>query len=92
MVNLNIGYQVIKGLYASIGGKYVSNRYDIGGYMAKDQELEEYFIANAYAEYQLKNRIKFFADLQNVTNKKFFDLAGYNSIPFMFTAGVTIHL
>jgi vitamin B12 transporter len=92
MVNLNIGYQVIKGLYATIGGKYVSSRYDIGGFMAKDQKLEEYFIANAYAEYQLKNRVKFFADFQNVTNKEFFDLAGYNSIPFMFTAGVTIHL
>jgi vitamin B12 transporter len=92
MANLNMGYQVIKGLYASIGGKYVSSRYDIGGYMAKDQKLEEYFIANAYAEYLLKNRLKFFADFQNVTNTKFYDLAGYNYIPFMFTAGVTIHL
>ena len=92
MMNLGVGFQVTNDLYVNISGKYVSSRYDIGGYMAKDQKLEEYFIANAYAEYSLKKIIKIFGNFQNITDKKFFDLAGYNSIPFMFTAGITIHL
>jgi len=40
----------------------------------------------------LKPEIKIFADFQNITNKKFFDLRGYNSIPFMFTGGVSFDL
>jgi vitamin B12 transporter len=92
MFNINAGYQFTKALYASISGKYVSSRYDVGGYMAKDQKLDAYFILNAYAEYQALSDLKFFADFQNITNKKFFDVAGYNSIPFIFTAGITVHL
>lgn len=92
MININAGYQVTPALFANVSGKYVSPRYDVGGYMVKDQQLSDYFILNAYAEYQLKKWIRLFGNFQNVTNKKFFDLAGYNSIPFMFTAGVTIHL
>jgi vitamin B12 transporter len=38
----------------------------------------------------MKEYMKFFADAQNITNKKFFDVRGYNSIPFVFTAGVAL--
>jgi vitamin B12 transporter len=57
--------------------------------MAKDVDLDAYFLLGAYTEYQLNKKVKFFADLQNITNKKFFDLTGYNSIPFMINAGFT---
>ena len=33
--------------------------------------------------------IKIFADAQNITNKKFFDVYGYNSIPFIVNTGIT---
>lgn len=92
MFNVNAGYQFTKALYANISGKYVGSRYDVGGYMTKDQQLDAYFIVNAYAEYEVKSWMKLFANFQNLTNKKFFDIAGYNSIPFMFTAGITVHL
>lgn len=88
-LNLTAGYQFAKALYVSVGAKFVSKRQDVGGYKANDIVLDAYTIFNAYAEYKFCNRFKVFADAQNLTGKKFFDLNGYNSIPFMITAGVT---
>ncbi len=90
-INVNLGYQITDALYASVSGKYVSKRKDVGGYKKQDVELDGYFLLNAYAEYKLKEHFKFFADVQNITSKKFFDIRGYNAIPFMFNAGVTFN-
>lgn len=90
-INFNAGYQFTTALFASVGGKYVGNRKDAGGYMANDTELDSYFILNAYAEYKLKKYFRFFADAQNVTDQQFFDIRGYNAMPFMLTAGVTFN-
>ncbi|MBC7867106.1 MAG: TonB-dependent receptor [Gloeobacteraceae cyanobacterium ES-bin-316] len=89
--NARLGYQFSNGLFASISGKSVSSRYDVGGYLKDDILLEDYFLLGAYAEYKCKDHLKFFLDLQNITNKKFFDLRGYNSIPFLVNAGVTFN-
>ena len=90
--NLTVGMQAAKGFYASVSGKYVGKRYDVGGYQKADVNLAAYFLLSAYAEYQLCTYAKIFADAQNITNKQFFDVRGYNSIPFLLNAGVTIHL
>ncbi len=91
-INLNIGYQFTKGLFASVSAKSVSSRYDVGGYKEDDILLDDYFIVNAYAEYKWKSNVKFFVDAQNVTKKQFFDVRGYNAIPVMINAGVIIEL
>lgn len=90
-INLGIGYQFSKDLYAGINVKSVSNRYDVGGYQKEDVLLESYLLLGAHAEYKLKEHLKFFADAQNITNKKFYDLRGYNSIPFLINGGVTFN-
>jgi len=90
-INLNIGYQFTKNIYASITGKSVSKRYDVGGYRKEDVLLDSYFILSAYAEYKYSSNIKFFAGGQNITNKKFFDLRGYNAMPFLISGGVTFN-
>ncbi len=90
--NLNIGYQFTKDLFASISAKSVSNRYDVGGYMQEDVLLDSYFLLGAYAEYKWKGSIKFFVDLQNITGKKFFDIRGYNAIPFLINGGISFQL
>jgi vitamin B12 transporter len=90
-INVNIGYQFTPTLYASISSKSVSKRNDVGGYKKADIELDGYFLLGAYAEYKLKNYFKFFVDAQNITNKKFFDIRGYNAIPTMVNGGVTFN-
>jgi vitamin B12 transporter len=89
--NINIGYQFTKAVFASISGKSVSSRHDVGGYRKEDVVLQSYFLLSAYAEYKCKSNIKFFADIQNMTNKKFFDIRGYNAIPFLINGGVTFN-
>jgi vitamin B12 transporter len=90
-MNLNVGVQATKALYVSLTGKYVSSRYDVGGYAKSDVGLDDYFLLGAYADYKLNTHTKFFADAQNLTDKQFFDVRGYNSIPFMFNAGVSVN-
>jgi vitamin B12 transporter len=90
-VNLNIGYQFTKDIFASISAKSVSSRYDVGGYQVDDVSLNSYFLLGAYAQYKYRSHLIFFADLKNITNKKFFDLRGYNSIPFLIIAGATFN-
>jgi vitamin B12 transporter len=90
-INITIGYQFCPEFYASISGKSVSSRYDIGGYQSDDVLLDSYFLLNAYTEYKWKKNVKFFADLQNITDKKFFDIRGYNAIPFLINGGITFN-
>lgn len=91
-INLYLGYSFNDGLYISAGAKYVSKRQDLGGYKKPDVLLNDYLLFNAYAEYKFKKLIKVFADFQNITSEKFFDVRGYNSIPFLFNAGITLTL
>lgn len=90
-INASIAYQFTPALYVSVAGKYVSKRNDVGGYKKADVELDGYFLLNAYAEYELKKQVKFFADVQNIGNTKFFDIRGFNAIPTMVNAGVRLN-
>ena len=89
--NLTATVDPVKGLSVSVSGKYVSKRYDVGGYKKADVSLDGYFIMGAYADYTLNDHVKFFADAQNLIAKKFFDVRGFNSIPFIFNTGVTFN-
>jgi vitamin B12 transporter len=91
MLNLTTGYRFSKGLYASISGKYVSDRNDVGAYKKADVLLDDYFIINAYAEYTFGERWKLFGDVQNLANRKFSEIRGYNGIPTLFNAGITFN-
>lgn len=89
--NLGANIDVCKGLNVAVTAKYVSSRYDIGGYRRADISLPSYFIMGASADYVLNQNIRFFADAQNITGKKFFDARGFNAIPFLFNTGVTFN-
>ena len=88
-LNVRAAY-TIKNLYISVSGKYAGERYDAKGYKQADALLDSYFILGAYAEYKLDKHFKIFTDIQNITNKKFFDIRGYNSIPFLINGGISL--
>ena len=90
-LNATVGYQVCKPAFISLTAKAVSKRFDVGGFMANDAQLDSYVILGAYGEYKLNKYFKAFVDAQNITDKKFFDVRGYNSIPFTLNAGVTVN-
>jgi vitamin B12 transporter len=92
VVNATVGLQATRQWYISATAHYESKRYDIGGYQVPDVVLNDFLILNAYTEYKFSDEIKFFVDAKNVTNKKFFTIYGYNSIPFIISGGVTVNL
>lgn len=87
--NLNIDYQSTSKLNINVSAKYVSKRFDVGGYMANDIELKSYVLLNAAANYQFNQRWKMFVLVQNITNEKFIEVRGYNAIPMVFLGGIT---
>ena len=91
-INLTLGYQFCKKWEASVTARTISKRFDLGGYQMEDVELDGYFLLNAHIQYKWKDQIRFFADGQNLTDKRFFDLRGYNSIPFTIVGGVAIDI
>lgn len=91
-LHATLGWQITEKLFASVNAKYVSDRYDVGGYKKPDVKLDAYFLLGAYAEYRVGKWGKLYADFQNITNKQFFDINGFNSIPFMINAGFQVHL
>lgn len=88
-LNATIAWQPIEKLYFSVTGKYVSSRYDVGGYQMPDVLLKDYFIIGTHSEFIANSHVKFFADAQNLTKKEFFDVRGYNSIPTLLNIGIT---
>ncbi len=88
-VNISVAATLAKGLSLSVSGKYISKRYDVGGYKKADIALDGYCLLGAYAEYKMNDQVTFFADTQNLTGTKFFDVRGFNSIPFLFNTGIT---
>ncbi len=89
--NLTAGYQFTKDAFFSVSAKAVSKRFDTGGYMADDIALDSYVLFGAYGEYKINNHFKVFADAQNLTDKKFFDVRGYNTIPLTINGGITVN-
>ena len=89
---MNIGLDYTHNKFSgSITAKYVSSRFDVGGYKKADILLPEYFLLNWYVGYSVNKYFRIFADAQNITGKQFFDIRGFNSIPFIFNTGLTFN-
>ncbi|NCI45417.1 TonB-dependent receptor plug domain-containing protein [Sediminibacterium soli] len=91
MFNITAGYQFGEHFYASINGRYVGERNDVGSYKKPDVPMDSYFIVGAYAEYHFLDKFKLFFDWQNIGNRKFFEIRGYSGIPSMFNTGLTLN-
>lgn len=89
-LNADVQFQISTAFSAGVNFKFVSDRHDVGGYKANDVLLDSYAILGAHANYQINEHINVFTDFQNLTDKKFTDARGYNSIPFLFTAGLSL--
>lgn len=95
--NFFAGSQLTKALYVNAQlnavGKSKDVYFDPVTFEAKDITLQHYVLLNFYAEYSvLKNRLKLFADLRNITNKKYSDIYGYNTAGFNAYGGLRFQL
>lgn len=89
--NASVGYAFSKGLYVNARFKSVGERFE-PVYGAAPVEMESFYTVDLYGEYAMKTQWRIFIDLRNITNQQYFDILGYNSRKFNFTAGVYFNL
>jgi vitamin B12 transporter len=96
--NFSFGYQVTKQLYASASLQSLGKRTDLffepfPPYGTEQVNLNAYALLNAYAEYKfLSGKLRFFADVKNITDSKYTEVYGYNTTGLNINTGITIHL
>ncbi len=96
-LGVNISYQVTKDLFASANLKTFSKRTDLFfdpvTYETSTVELKSYALLDMYAEYKFMNgRLKLFADAKNITNSKYTEVYGFNTLGFNINAGLSFKL
>ena len=90
-LNIGISAQVNTKLRVEISGRYASKRYDVGGYAAPDVELKNYLVLQANAQLTLNKNWRFFADLQNFTNTKYYEVYGFKTMPLNASIGAVFN-
>jgi vitamin B12 transporter len=94
----NLGFQATRQFFASVSLLSLSSRKDlyfqsVSPYGQVPITLSSYTLLNAYAEYKfIHNKLTVFADAKNITNTKFTEVYGYNTIGFTITGGVRVTL
>ena len=89
-INEMVGYQFSKAFFTSVNVHQAGKRYEFI-YVDQPVILDSYTLVDLYGEYKFGN-CKLFASFNNITNKTYFDILGYNSRKFNWTAGLSIHL
>lgn len=90
-LNATVSYMPLDEWYISATTKIVGKRRE-AVFGSDPVQLDGYQIFDVYTEYRIKKQLKLFIDLKNITNKKYFDIWGYNSRRFNFMAGININL
>ncbi len=89
---VSLGSNITKQLYISTGINVVGKRTDItydAFFNQVEISLKSYVLWNVYAEYALmKKGLKFFTDLHNITNAKYTEVYGFNTMGFNASVGI----
>src|SRR5206468_1076580 len=95
-LSATLGYNFLKTAYVSIQLSSFSKRSDIyfdpNTFEQQAITLKPYTLLNVYAEYGLFKKLKLFADLRNITNKKYNEIYGYSAPRFNGYGGFRFQL
>ena len=83
-------YEVSPKLNFSMAARYISKRYDVGGYATEDVTLNGYTLFNAHVQYNYNKHIVLYADGQNLGNTVFQEINGYNAMGRMIMLGLRL--
>jgi vitamin B12 transporter len=84
----NVGY---KKWDVTLSGRYISNRYDVGGYATPDVKLDYFTLLNAHIQYRENNWLSFYIDMQNILQDRFQEIYGYNTMGRIIQIGFRLH-
>jgi vitamin B12 transporter len=90
-LNLIAGFKVSSRFYTSVSIRSLSKR-DEFIYGGMPEKLAAYTTIDLYAEYHATKKCRLFIDLRNLTDKKYFEVMGYNAKRFNVTGGVSLKL
>jgi vitamin B12 transporter len=90
-LNAQWNYTINNKWNASLTGRFISKRFDVGGYASPDVTLSYYTLLNAAIQYKWSNRIVVFANSQNLLNDNFTEVNGYNTIGRMVQFGIRLN-
>ena len=89
---LSLNFKIKPQFYISTGLNWVGKRTDISYdafFNRVELVLKNYLLWNVYAEYaMLKNKLKLFTGLRNITNTKYTEVYGFNTAGFNASAGL----
>jgi vitamin B12 transporter len=80
VINFQYQLKLHKKWDATVAARYISKRFDVGGYGKEDVVLDYYTLLNAHISYQYSKRIQFYGDAQNILNDRFQEINGYNTM------------
>ncbi|MES1221444.1 MAG: TonB-dependent receptor [Bacteroidota bacterium] len=94
---INIGSQVTPRFFISSNlqsfGKREDAYFDSQTYQTVYVTLKSYLLWDVYADYSFcKKKLKVFADLRNITNSKYTEISGFNTLEFNIYGGVRFTL
>ncbi len=84
--NLSLNYQATKDFFVSTSLKAAGKAFE-GPY-----QLNAYYTLGFYGQYSFDKKFTVFADLQNITNQKYFETRGFTTKRFNANGGVRISL
>jgi len=92
-IGVNAGVRVTEKLFVSSNLSWFDKRkdayFDAMTFQTVDVVLDSYILLDVYAEYAFcKNKLKVFADLRNVSDSKYSETAGFNTLGFNGYVGV----
>jgi vitamin B12 transporter len=90
-LNAQWNYAINSKWSASLMGRFISERKDVGGYGVPDVTLGYYTLLNASLQYKWSKRISVFANGQNLLNDNFSEVNGYNAIGRMIQFGIRLN-
>ncbi len=89
---VNFGMHYFNSTFSlGVTGRYVGDYHEIG-FEEPEYIMPHFFVMNAYSTYRVNEHWKVFANVQNLLNNTFYDVKGYNSIPFLLNAGFRFQL
>lgn len=95
-LNIGTGYQLTDKLYAGIGFRWVDKRQDPffnpDTYATEIKTLDAYYNLDLNLNYRINKTFDIYADFRNLTDRRYFDLYGYNSRRFNLMAGLRFRL
>ena len=92
-IGVNAGVRVTEKLFVSSNLSWFDKRkdayFDATTFQTVNVVLDSYILLDVYAEYAFcKNKLKVFADLRNISDSKYSETAGFNTLGFNGYGGV----